>query len=371
MISLSGRVTSSGNARLWSDQLKSAGPVRARWCLPFRDVKSVVDHYFGLLSADVLPSDAFCLTAVQGLTVDEALERFDGYPGWAVADLAELGQRAIAVYPDELPTVIADEVDGWVLLAENNGWHGAKTSVLQRMSAGTVVASAFWNVNRHSMISLARDGQMLAAFDFVIGRERPAALVPHLDGLEFADPYRATAEALAFVERVSGVRLTAEWATGRHPASAVGDLWRFHQSDAVGWLDVNAPEVLAALAVADANDVRSATEMVVSQVCEGLETDGASLPQAYRRVLELRWERSRPLDPAMDRIAQLHAAVARRNTVPLEERAAEACAHAIAAGLALQERDPSVALASAMYNACQADRARWPALRAAVRARLS
>jgi hypothetical protein len=66
-----------------SDQLKSAGPVRARWCLLFRDVESVIDHYFGLLSADVLPSDAFCPTAVHGSTVGEALERFDGYLGWA------------------------------------------------------------------------------------------------------------------------------------------------------------------------------------------------------------------------------------------------------------------------------------------------
>ena len=120
-------------------------------------------------------------------------------------------------------------MDGWVLLAENNGWHGAKTSVLQRLSAGTVVASAFWNVNLDSTISLARDGQVLAAFDFVIGRKLPAALAPCLDGLEFTDPYRMTAETLARVERVSGVRLTAEWATARHPVSAIGDLWRFHQ----------------------------------------------------------------------------------------------------------------------------------------------
>jgi Family of unknown function (DUF6461) len=243
----------------------TTGPVSVSQARPralvstLRDMQSVVDHYFRLLSADVLPSDSFCLTAVQGMTVDEALKRFDGYPGWAVAGLAESGQRAIAVYPDELPTVIADEVDGWVLLAENNGWHGTKTSVLRRLSAGTVVSSAFWNVNLDSTISLARGGEVLAAFDFVIGRKPPAALVPHLDGLEFTDPYRMTAEALAFVERVSGVRLTVEWATGRHPASAIGDLWWFHQSDAVGWLDVNAPEVLAALTVAAADDVRSAT----------------------------------------------------------------------------------------------------------------
>jgi hypothetical protein len=211
---------------------------------------------------------------------------------------------------------------------------------------------------------------VLAEFDFVIGRERPAALVPYLDGLEFTDPHRKTAEALAFVEAVSGVRLTAEWAAGRHPTSVIADLWRFHPSDPLGWLNANAPDVLAALPVVDADDVRSAAEMVVSQACEGVET-GGTLPQAYRRVLELRWERSRPLDPTMDPIAQLHASVARRDTVPVEERAAEARAHVIAASLALQEKDPSVALASAMYNACQADRARWPAVLAGVRARLT
>jgi hypothetical protein len=332
-------------------------------------VELAVDHYLELLSADVLPSDAFCLTAVRGLTVDEAIERFDGYPGWAVADLAEVGHRAIVVYPDDLPTVVADEVDGWVLLAENNGWHGVRTSALQRLSAGTVAASAFWNVNLDSAICLARDGEVLAEFDFVIDREPPAALVPYLHGLDFADPYRKTAEALAFVERVSGVRLTAEWATGRHPASVIGDLWRFRPSYPVSWLDVNAPEVLAALSVAGADAVRSAAERVVSQACEGVETGGA-VPQAYRRVLELRWERGRPPDPAMDPIAQLNAAVIRRNTVPVEERAAETRAHAIAARLALQEEDPSVALASAMYNACQADRARWPAVLAEVTERL-
>ncbi|GGU41354.1 DUF6461 domain-containing protein [Lentzea flava] len=334
-------------------------------------MKHVVDHYFELLSADVLPSDSFCLTAVRGLTVDEALERFDGYPGWDVCDLAEVGQRAAAVYPDELFTVIADQVDGWVLLAENNGWHGAKTSVLQRLSAGTVVASAFWNVNLDSTISLARDGEVLAAFDFVIDKEPPEVLLPHLEGLTFTDPYRMTAEALAFVEGVSGVRLTAEWATGRHPASVIADLWRFRQSDPVGWLDINAPEVRAALNVLDAESVRAAAEVVVARACEGVETADTSLPEAYHRVLELRWERSTPPDPAMDPIAQLNASVVRRNTVPVAERTAEARAHAIAANLALQEEDPAVALASAMYNFCQADRARWPALVTEVRAHLS
>lgn len=76
--------------------------------------------------------------------------------------------------------------------------------------------------------------------------------MPHLDGVEFTDPYRKTAEALGSWKGVSGVRLTAERAAGRHPASVIGDL------------------------------------------------------------------------SAMDRIAQLNAAVTRRNTVPVEERMAEA-----------------------------------------------
>ncbi|MGW6930075.1 hypothetical protein ACWGE0_08370 [Lentzea sp. NPDC054927] len=144
-----------------------------------------------------------------------------------------------------------------------------------------------------------------------------------VSGLTFADPYRMTAEALAFVERVSGVRFTAEWMAARHPVSVIGDLWRFQPSDPVSWLGVNAPEVLAALLGVHAGDVRSAAELVVSRACEGVETVGVALPQAYRRVLELRWERSRPLDAAMDPVAQLHASVARRDAVPVEERVAD------------------------------------------------
>ncbi|MEV6235804.1 DUF6461 domain-containing protein [Lentzea sp. NPDC051838] len=326
-----------------------------------------VDHYFELLSADLLPSDAFCLTAVRGLTVDEALERFDGYPGWASATVAELGERAVAVYPDELPAVVADEVDGWVLLAENNGWHGAKDSVLRRLSHGTVVASAFWNVNRDSAISLARDGEVLAAFDFVIGRDKPAALVPYLDGLDFTDAYRSTAEALAFVEGVSGVRLTAQWAEGSHPASVVGDLWRFRQSDPVGWLDLTAPDLASAATTIAPAEVRSVAERAVSLTAAGVETGGMSLEQAYRRVLELRWDRGRPPDRTRDPVALLQEEVLRRRTEPVRERQAETAAHVIAARIALREREPVVALAGAMYNACQADRARWPALLAEVR----
>lgn len=61
----------------------------------------------------------------------------------------------------------------------------------------------------------------------------------------------------------TGVRRAAHGGVGgrRHPASTIGDLWRFHQSHAAGWFDVDAPAVLAALPVAGADDVRPATEM--------------------------------------------------------------------------------------------------------------
>lgn len=251
-----------------------------------------VDHYAELL-ADDLPADAFCLTAVRGLTLDDAITRFDGVLGGPVLDLREVGEAGVNAYPDELPLFLAAEVDGWVLLAENNGWHGSHPPALQRLSAGTVAVSAFWNVNRDSRISLARNGSVLASLDFVIDGDVPAVLAPYLSGAAFSDSYRKTAEALAFVEHVSGVRLTRAWARERHQASLLVDLTRF-----------------------------------------GVPGSDAELSSVYQRVLELRWERCRPVDRELDPVALLNLAMTRRYQGPCAlEREALVRAKEIAAQL--------------------------------------
>ncbi|ANZ35832.1 hypothetical protein BBK82_06775 [Lentzea guizhouensis] len=321
-----------------------------------------VDHYDRLLSSDALPSDSFCLTAVRGLGVDEALTRFGGIPRWREADLGETGVRSVNAYPDELLTVVAGEVSGWVLLAENNGWHGAKADVLQQLSRDTVVASAFWNVNFHSTLSLACGGELLGAFDFVIGTERPDALLPYLDGLAFDDPYRKCAESLAFVERVSGTRLTEEWATTPHQASAIVDLRRFLPKDPTVWLRSNEPELLDWAATASSDDVRAAAAETARAACAAVDIPAEAtlddVRRDYTRTLQLRWDRCAPPDPALDRIAQLQASVTRHRTEPAEERLAEKRAHARAAVIAARCDNPVDALAAARCNAVRAGRAR-------------
>jgi hypothetical protein len=55
----------------------------------------------------------------------------------------------------------------------------------------------------------------MATFDFVLGEpphgHDPERIRPFRSGLTFTDAYRNTAEALAFIERVTGVRLTRDW----------------------------------------------------------------------------------------------------------------------------------------------------------------
>jgi hypothetical protein len=336
-----------------------------------------VDHYAALLDSNALPSEAFCLTAVRGLSVDEALTRFDGFPSSRESTLSNAGQTAVNAFPDDLPTIVADHCDGWTLLAENNGFHGTMPEVLSRLSQGTVAASVFWNVNFASRASLAQNGRVLAVYDFVIGRQRdgddPAKIAPFLHGLDFDDPYRVWAEGLAFLERVSGVRVTADWVAKPHPMSVIADPARFELSTVDSWLsDIG---VTTAMPHISRTALRRAAALAATRTCQAvgiddpavlgfLADDADALPrperaqrrehlaaqarEAYRQALELRWDRCQPLGETVDMISR--------------EDALHARAHALGAACARLAEAPAHALAGALSNAAQADRERWPAL---------
>ncbi|MFI5613827.1 DUF6461 domain-containing protein [Amycolatopsis sp. NPDC051903] len=361
--------------------------------LPVPTVRpDAVEHYAALLHAHAFPAEALCLTAVRGLSVDEALHRFDGVPAGREITLAVAGQISVNAYPDDLAVVVADHRDGWTLLAEDNGSHGAKPRVLARLSSGTVAASVYWNVNLASRATLAQDGRVLAAFDFVTGRppegEAPEAIGRFLDDLDFDDPYRKCAEALAFLERVSGVRVTEDWSVQSHTASVIVDPARFEMSSS--WLLINAPDIAAAIPETNRQNLRTLIALAATRACEaagvddpavlGTLADNAdSLPaleriqrrdqiaarahQDYRDGLELRWNRCQPPDTRLDARARLRAAARRRNADTSQERALCARAHALAAVCSHLADDPVDALARAMFNACWANRNNWPAMR--------
>ena len=184
-----------------------------------------VGFYAGLLASGLLSDQALCLTVVRGCGVDEAITGYDGFTGGEPLTLPAAGAAGQGVYPDLVPIVVAGDCGGWTVLAEDNGWHGSGERVLARLSAGGgVAASVYWNVNRVTRIGYAVDGRWLASFDYVCtswSGPRPDRLAAFLDGLPLDDPERSDAAALAVLERISGVRIGAEWLTQPHQTSVV------------------------------------------------------------------------------------------------------------------------------------------------------
>ncbi|WP_394619486.1 DUF6461 domain-containing protein [Lentzea sp. JNUCC 0626] len=305
-------------------------------------------HYAALLNAEVLPSEAFCLTAVRGVTIEEALARFDASLLTRPATLAEAGKASVNAYPDDLPVVTASTVGGWVFLAADNGWHGAMPEVLTRLSAGTVATTAYWNVNLDNTLALAEDGR-LTEMDFVLGDEPPRELAELVAGLDFEGDDLCGA-ALAFVERVTGVRLDEDWARTRWPTSVISSPTQFETVGPTGWLQVNAPELLEEFPRAAEPVLREVAALAADRACAatGVEDRQASVRGTHLQALNLRWDRCGPTPSGAD---------------PATERLLVTRAHALAAVRACDLDDPFTAAAQALINACQADREHWPELR--------
>jgi hypothetical protein len=347
-----------------------------------------------LLADNTLPTEALCLTVVRGLDLAEALCRFDASAGRRCATLAAAGELGARAYPNDLPLVIADRCGDWVLLAENNGFHGSLREVLAGLSRGTVAASVYWNVNMQSSIGYAEDGQLLAAFDFVIsqhaGGTDPDRLAPFLDGLTFTNAHRKKAEAMAVLERVSGVRVGREWLRQRHPASVVVPDRSLGTGGLGGWLWHAAPTVAAIAPDASRPALRAATTFAVTSVLEATGTDdptaleslGAdpdALPEpagsryrdelltrareTLRQGLELRWDRL--AEPGVEEEPE---AVAQDDPARESDRLAQA--HALAAAWGRLGNDPQEALRRVLVNVYRADQQRWPDVRDQVTARL-
>lgn len=97
------------------------------------------------------------------------------------------------------------DVDGVVVVIEENGFTGSDASVLTAVSRAGRAASMFWNVNGLTRLSFAREGTVLSSFE--PGLEEPSA-VPEvaaaLAGLDLADFRDLTEKGLVAVERFTG-----------------------------------------------------------------------------------------------------------------------------------------------------------------------
>ncbi|WP_030913859.1 DUF6461 domain-containing protein [Streptosporangium amethystogenes] len=151
-----------------------------------------------------LDDTAFCATFVRGLTPHEALTRL----GIEVLD-GDDEEGEI-----EEGFICARQAEGGTILSESNGFAGTLDEVLRPLSAGTVTASVFVNVNRVADFVHYADGRRVLSFDPLFpGDENGIAedyLADRIElGLVGEKSEGGLAAALQLAERITGVRPNA------------------------------------------------------------------------------------------------------------------------------------------------------------------
>ncbi|GAB3148684.1 DUF6461 domain-containing protein [Microbispora hainanensis] len=151
-----------------------------------------------------LDDDAFCAIFVRGLTPHEALARlgidvFDGDD-----EEGEIDEGLICARPAE----------GGTILSEWNGYAGTLDEVLRPLSAGTVTASVFVNVNRLASFVHYADGREILSFDPLFPGDEDGIPEDYLAdraelGLVGDKSEGGLAAALLLAERITEVRPNA------------------------------------------------------------------------------------------------------------------------------------------------------------------
>ncbi|MDF5754168.1 DUF6461 domain-containing protein [Spongiactinospora sp. TRM90649] len=155
---------------------------------------------------DLFDSEAYCAILVRGLTPHEALGRlgaevFDGEPDDEDVE-------------DDLALIMALPAEGGTVLYESNGYAGSVDEIMRPLSAGTVTASVFVNVNRVASFDHYADGREVLSFDPLFpldGDDAPPHFLADRAELHLVegDSKGGMPAALELAERVTGVSLNA------------------------------------------------------------------------------------------------------------------------------------------------------------------
>ncbi|MFC4534684.1 DUF6461 domain-containing protein [Sphaerisporangium dianthi] len=174
----------------------------------------------------------FCLTFVRDVDPEEALRRIGVTPGPAAeVDWASFGDHPIAAYP----------AIGGAALLEYNGYAGTLAEAVRLLSAGTVMAAVFVNVNADQQFVFAADGLLVTGFEPDGSDERwgadPDRLLPQMldlgmptkdeeaDAALDDDEYDPVLTVMALAERATGVRVTRGHLAGPALAGSAAHLY--------------------------------------------------------------------------------------------------------------------------------------------------
>ena len=156
---------------------------------------------YGWVQSSLL-SMAATVTVVSGSTLAQVLSAFGADPTAPVPLRPLLESFGIE------PWVAVLHRDGYVLAVEINGWEGSTEQVLARVCAHGEAASVYWNANADRRQTFARDGSVLAAFEWM--SEVPADLAHIYAGFDPTDFRDTTEKFLLGMERFTGFRITRD-----------------------------------------------------------------------------------------------------------------------------------------------------------------
>lgn len=148
---------------------------------------------------------AACVTVVVGGSREQVLAGFGVEPGAPTMSAEE------AVL-DSASTVGLAEVEAGIVAVEFNGYQASRPEVLRTLAARNKAASAYWNVNALTRVSLAQTGRLLSAFEAGATTRRDGEAPAVADALMADLDFQAgqwNACMLVMVERFTGVQVTS------------------------------------------------------------------------------------------------------------------------------------------------------------------
>jgi uncharacterized protein DUF6461 len=159
--------------------------------------------------------DALTVTLIQGVELQQVGEALG--VDWSSERLATFDGAFDGLDPEgwDYPVQV-EELDGWLVVVEPNGWFLSDDEKLGELSREGAAVSVFRNINAQARVIVARRGEVVRSFDPVIPDYEPdGEPLPEESGLSFGADGDPTPASFVLLERVTGVRIEREWLLDR------------------------------------------------------------------------------------------------------------------------------------------------------------
>ncbi|MDI6105894.1 DUF6461 domain-containing protein [Actinoplanes sp. NEAU-A12] len=192
--------------------------------------QGAVEYYRRLLDGAPYLRVALCVTYASGVDGPGLIRAFGGDPT-ATVSRHDLGDLLHQYHYTEVPAaLLVAEMGTWQIGIEDNGYQGTRTEVLRQAAAGGTAVSVYWNVNATNAFTYAVDGRTRFGFDMMFPEDRHGPDAADIDAYLAHLPFGHAGDAdwraagLALAERITGVRLPADFPTWDIPGVVLDEV---------------------------------------------------------------------------------------------------------------------------------------------------